>query len=411
MRGGLRPLSIPKREMSYTLNVNDFGLATFAYSARGSDGAVTERVLAEKGEKGFSLSTLLIGPELGHGEEGVVRLSRHKDTGVSYALKEVNIGHEQTRHQLKRELEVYASFSRDHPNIVALYDSFYAEGRVYMVLELMTWGSLALALLKSRENHLRIQSSRSRMLEAAAPAASASGLHSHASASSTSSAPAQRSGPIAGRRAWAMEEPVLVGVASKILRALSFLHEEQAVVHRDIKPGNVMLSRDGSVKLCDFGVSIRGQEAGSATQAGSRGYLSPERMEGKICSRRGDIWSFGIMLLECLKGRHPLIHDSWKVEGEEMGEEEIQRVDSNGENPAHWTELDVQAKVAELCSGPNPAHGLGCSANLESLIGRCLCKEEVPVDLLPGDRTRTCFSDSQSFSDVTLLLCASPARL
>jgi serine/threonine protein kinase len=378
MGGRLQPLRIPKREMSYTLAVNASGLSAFSYSARGPDGALTEHVLAESGDKGFSLGALDIGPELGHGQGGRVRLSRHRRTYACYAVKVVNIVNEQTRHQVKRELGVYSSFEGNHPNIVALHDAFYTDGRVYMVLELMTWGSLELALLKSRDKYLLSLKSK-RTEGPAGPATRKPG--SHDSAGNESSVPAvsaPRLKQAGGRRAWAMEEAVLVGAASKILRALRFLHKEHAVVHRDIKPDNVMLSRDGSVKLSDFGVSLRGLELESAVQAGTLGYMSPERLEGKICTARGDIWSFGIMLLECAKGRHPLIHDSWRVEGEEIdGEEEIQRVKS-AENPAHWTQCDVQAKVVELCSIPNPAHGLAYSREFESLIGQCLRRDEVP---------------------------------
>ena len=63
-----------------------------------------------------------------------------------------------------------------------------------------------------------------------------------------------------------------------------------------------MLSREGQVKLSDFGVSIRG--SGDADHvAGTAGYMSPERLEGQIGSDRGDVWAFGIMLLECAKGQ------------------------------------------------------------------------------------------------------------
>ena len=403
--GKLQPLRIPIRSMSYTLAENSSGLATFSYAARETGTGVNKQhCLAEMGEHGFSLRALAIGPELGHGQGGSVRLARHNGSGVEYALKEVNIAEQATRHQCLRELAVYRECQsrRKHPNIVGLFDAFYAEGRVYMVLELMTWGSLELAMLKSREKYLR-ERVRQRHERKQLALKQAQGqtqeqgvqlVHENtpldpctdpATHMCTKSGMAQSSPVRRGRRGWAMDEPVLAGAAAKILRALSFLHQEHGIVHRDIKPGNVMLSRDGGVKISDFGVSITG---GSSKEneyvAGTAGYMSPERLEGELCSDRGDVWAFGIMVLECAKGMHPLIHDSWRAQEEEDEEEgdvsSIGRVMS-GEDWTHWTHCDVWARVVQ--DDAPSADGMGLSDGLAGLIHKCLVKEVVRASATP----------------------------
>lgn len=98
--GRLGPLHIPKRELSYSLNMNLQGLATFSYKGTDAVSGQFEHCLAEKGERGFSFNVIDVGPELGHGQAGSVRLARHVVSGTNYALKEVNISEEGTRHQV-----------------------------------------------------------------------------------------------------------------------------------------------------------------------------------------------------------------------------------------------------------------------------------------------------------------------
>ena len=108
-------------------------------------------------------------------------------------------------------------------------------------------------------------------------------------------------------------------IARQIVEALEYAHE-RGIIHRDLKPANIKLTRDGNVKLLDFGLakalqgdtviressdsptmSIQSSEAGIIL--GTAAYMSPEQAKGKTVDRRADIWSFGVVLFEMLTGR------------------------------------------------------------------------------------------------------------
>jgi sulfatase modifying factor 1 len=109
---------------------------------------------------------------------------------------------------------------------------------------------------------------------------------------------------VARRRQFGFDElrPILVSV----LRGLGHLHHAR-LVHRDVKPDNVMISKDGQVKLTDFGVSasLGEQLSGAVGSAGTLRYMAPEALRGEICDARTDVYAVGLMAYQLLTGGFP----------------------------------------------------------------------------------------------------------
>ncbi|MGZ8613405.1 MAG: Stk1 family PASTA domain-containing Ser/Thr kinase, partial [Actinomycetota bacterium] len=101
-------------------------------------------------------------------------------------------------------------------------------------------------------------------------------------------------------------------IAQKICSAIAAAHA-QGVIHRDIKPGNVMITREGVIKVMDFGIArVLGPETAPQTSAvlGTASYLSPEQAQGGPVDARTDIYSLGAVLYELLTGRPPFTGDT-----------------------------------------------------------------------------------------------------
>jgi len=105
-----------------------------------------------------------------------------------------------------------------------------------------------------------------------------------------------------------MSMRVALGVGRQICRGLQAAHE-QGIIHRDIKPQNVLIDHRGEVKLMDFGIARMTESAEGMTQAGlvvgTPHYMSPEQVQGKALDARSDVYSMGIMIYEMLCGRRP----------------------------------------------------------------------------------------------------------
>ena len=108
--------------------------------------------------------------------------------------------------------------------------------------------------------------------------------------------------------------PEAVEITTGVLDALEYSHRA-GIVHRDIKPGNIMLTSTGAVKVMDFGIA-RAMEDSSATVTqthavvGTAQYLSPEQARGEVVDARSDLYSTGCLLYELLTGQPPFTGDS-----------------------------------------------------------------------------------------------------
>ncbi len=105
-----------------------------------------------------------------------------------------------------------------------------------------------------------------------------------------------------------MSPAQVIAVGSQVADALAHAHKS-GLIHRDVKPGNILLSDDGRVLVADFGIAKAAEAASDLTEVGeivgTAKYLSPEQVEGKPLDARSDIYALGIVLYEALCGRAP----------------------------------------------------------------------------------------------------------
>ncbi len=107
-----------------------------------------------------------------------------------------------------------------------------------------------------------------------------------------------------------LPEIILSKVAFSVLSALEYLKRKN-IMHRDVKPSNILINRDCTIKLCDFGISGTMNNSRCQTrERGCRPYMAPEKIDPNSTggySVKSDIWSLGITLIEIATTRHPYI--------------------------------------------------------------------------------------------------------
>eukprot|EP00038_Savillea_parva_P023167 m.39882 g.39882 ORF g.39882 m.39882 type:complete len:397 (-) comp5879_c0_seq2:99-1289(-) len=112
-----------------------------------------------------------------------------------------------------------------------------------------------------------------------------------------------------------MTEPMIARVCLKVSEGLHYLWTEHRAIHRDIKPGNILVNTHGEIKLCDFGTSriLDAPGQNGVTFIGTMNYMSPERLEGNRHAITGDVFSLGLMLMELASGypRIPMDRDKY----------------------------------------------------------------------------------------------------
>ncbi|GAV03567.1 hypothetical protein RvY_13966 [Ramazzottius varieornatus] len=110
-------------------------------------------------------------------------------------------------------------------------------------------------------------------------------------------------------------EEILGQIALATLNALNYLKSQLNIIHRDVKPSNILLNRRGNIKLCDFGISGRLIDSIARTNVGCRPYMAPERIDPTKSQEsydvRTDVWSFGITMMELALGEFPYPIQEW----------------------------------------------------------------------------------------------------
>nr|CAH7720076.1 unnamed protein product [Callosobruchus chinensis] len=191
--------------------------------------------------------------ELGSGNGRVVTKVRHKCSGLIMARKLIHLEVKPAiKKQIIRELKVLHECNFAH--IVGFYGAFYSDGEISICMEYMDAGSLDLILKK------------------------------------------------AGR----IPENILAKITSAVLKGLSYLRDKHSIMHRDVKPSNILINSSGEIKICDFGVSGQLIDSMANSFVGTRSYMSPERLQGTHYSVQSDIWSLGLSLVEMALGMYPI---------------------------------------------------------------------------------------------------------
>jgi serine/threonine-protein kinase len=195
--------------------------------------------------------------ELGRGAMGIVYKADDPNLDRTVALKTIVLEADaegRKEYEKRFFLEAKAAGKLNHPNIVTVYDFGEADGVAYLAMELVEGTDLRERLKDSKGEGL--------------PAGDA------------------------------------VDIAQQIAEGLGYAHE-RGIVHRDVKPGNIMLQPRGQAKIMDFGLArmrVADHKTSTGMVLGTPKYMSPEQVAGQPVDQRSDIFSLGIVLHEMLTG-------------------------------------------------------------------------------------------------------------
>ncbi|KAL0476672.1 mitogen-activated protein kinase kinase [Acrasis kona] len=195
--------------------------------------------------------------DLGQGSTGTVTRMQHKISKMDYALKKVTPAKNSEIDNSKVILAEFKSlYECNCPNVVKMYNTYYVEGQICMLIEYMDCGSLEDVMKHCPD----------------------------------------------------IPESIISKISAQILHGLTYLHEEKSIVHRDLKPPNILINSQGIAKIADFGMA--GQKEGVTrdnwvTFQGTYAYMSPERIRGEAHSFDSDIWALGVTLAQCALGKFP----------------------------------------------------------------------------------------------------------
>jgi len=244
----------------------------------------------------------------------VVHLAHDRQLDRPVAVKildESLAADEEYGRRFRREATTAARFS--HPNVVQVYDFGAEDERLYIVMEFVD--GIALDDLIRRDGPLPL----ARVLE----------------------------------------------LADQACRGLQYAHE-QGVVHRDVKPGNLLVRRDDILKMADFGIARAGEEATQLTSAGTvlgtASYLAPEQAAGEPVTNRADLYALGAVLYELLTGTPPRKIETL-AQLASIAEEPIEPIRDRAPNvPEH-----VEATIMR-CLARNPEYRPASAAELAASL-------------------------------------------
>lgn len=190
--------------------------------------------------------------ELGFGNGGTVSKVMHLPTKTIMAKKVIKIeAKSDARKRILRELQIMHDCNS--PFIVGFYGAYINDNDIHVCMEHMDCGSLDAILSKRGKLPL----------------------------------------------------DVLGKITYSVVEGLAYLYDVHRIIHRDVKPSNVLVNSAGKIKICDFGVSGELINSIANTFVGTSTYMSPERIQGAAYSVKGDVWSLGLMLVELATGKFP----------------------------------------------------------------------------------------------------------
>ncbi|MEZ6196786.1 MAG: tetratricopeptide repeat protein [Planctomycetota bacterium] len=295
-----------------TVEISPSG-ATAGRSVDDAASAVSSIGTTEDGEPRLGRYVLL--KELGRGGQGQVFLARDAELGREVALKVLNGGgaiSPSARLRFKGEAEKAARL--EHPNIARVHEWGEEAGIPFIAMEFVRGETLAAWIRGTVHDDVGTV--------VAAPDAGASTVVAGGTTDGGDGESAETHGAATAGRSnsqpssMAVDRRAMVEVARLIESAARGLHEahERGLVHRDIKPGNLIVTPDRGLVILDFGLARdESSDAPGLTMTGdvvgTPAYLSPEQLsEGKVpVDRRSDVFSLGVTLFECLALKRPFV--------------------------------------------------------------------------------------------------------